>query len=92
MERERFSSPWPTGTPSALARILDGPDGYDEEAGSVDALGFAGMIRRSKHRGGYIVRIDSQGFKTYETFDTEEALESEWYETARRLDDSGSDD
>lgn len=79
MTRETWTSPWPTGTPSALADILNGMNGYDAETGDVDGPGHYGMLRRSgKGRGGYIVRTDSQGFKSYDDYGTDDDLRVAW--------------
>jgi hypothetical protein len=46
----------------------------DEQAGSVDELGWFGMFREEK----VILTEDSQGFVDAEQFDTDEKLQEVW--------------
>ena len=49
-------------------------DGCDEDCGSVDELGWYGLILHRNH--GYIVSEDSQGFFDYCRYDSKDAAQT----------------
>lgn len=52
--------------------------GCCEETGDVDGPGFYARVDFSHRAGGYIVRIDSQGFHYADRYETAETLDAEW--------------
>ena len=70
MARKRYPGKFEACDDDRLAEVLSGLD-CDEECGSVDELGWYGLILHRNH--GYIVEEDSNGFFCYTFYPTSDA-------------------
>jgi antirestriction protein len=91
---ERDSFPWTdaaTWSPSEVARSNDDEPRYsddeldvlfreplDEEVGSVDELGWYGLVRHAGRSGGLVLIQDEQGFRHVREVPDDEALAGQW--------------
>ena len=75
MTRKRYPGKFEACDDDRLADVLSGLD-CDEECGSVDELGWYGLILHRNH--GYIVEEDSNGFFTYTFYETRGLAQSEY--------------
>ena len=75
MARKRYPGKFEACDDDRLADVLSGLD-CDEECGSVDELGWYGLILHRNH--GYIVEEDSNGFFTYTFYEMRGMAQSEY--------------
>ena len=78
MARKRYPGKFEGCADDRLAEVLYSitMTGCDEEVGSVDELGWYGLILHRRH--GYIVSEDGNGFFCYEYHDTKEEAQAEY--------------
>jgi antirestriction protein len=67
----------PSRTPEELEALFG--EQPDDELGSVDDLGWCGLIRHEDQPGGLILRRDEQGFRQVGQASTNEALDALWH-------------
>jgi len=88
MARKRYPGKFEACDDDRLADVLSDLD-CDEECGSVDELGWYGLILHRDH--GYIVSEDSQGFFDYTHYSSKDAAQSTFDAIAAEEYDDGEE-
>ena len=88
MTRKRYPGKFEACDDDRLADVLSGLD-CDEECGSVDELGWYGLILHRNH--GYIVSEDSQGFFDYTRYSSKDAAQATFDAIAAEEYDDGEE-